>query len=213
MLKDTALETNFPLRLLAERSVGLSGSDLRELCRNAAMLPVREYVRQTATNEEALVKGQLEVRIYSPSPVFFFWFHFVNCFFFSYRVSNFAHLGCLISTRGTVGLYYLNWPQLRAGHGLMKRMMIWIYLDCMLFLCQRLICESLHIPVQYVTSWTLIHANRTVCIIPYSYWSHMARKMHNANSTLGIPSGRVPTTKWRWNPLALFGGNRRHERK
>ena len=72
MLKDTALETDFPLRLLAERSVGLSGSDLRELCRNAAMLPVREYVRQTATNEEALAKGQLEVRIYSPSPAVFF---------------------------------------------------------------------------------------------------------------------------------------------
>lgn len=81
MLKDTALETNFPLRLLAERSVGLSGSDLRELCRNAAMLPVREYVRQTATNEEALVKGQLEVRIYSPSP-FFFLIPLCELFFF-----------------------------------------------------------------------------------------------------------------------------------
>jgi SpoVK/Ycf46/Vps4 family AAA+-type ATPase len=64
MLKDTPLEPNFPMRLLAQRSVGMSGSDLRELCRNAAMLPVREYVRATSTDQEALVKGQLEVRAY-----------------------------------------------------------------------------------------------------------------------------------------------------
>lgn len=63
MLKDTPLEADFPTRLLAQRAVGLSGSDLRELCRNAAMLPVREYVRETSTNQEALEKGQLEVRL------------------------------------------------------------------------------------------------------------------------------------------------------
>jgi SpoVK/Ycf46/Vps4 family AAA+-type ATPase len=60
MLKDTPLEPDFPVRLLAQRSVGMSGSDLRELCRNAAMLPVREYVRETSTDQEALAKGQLE---------------------------------------------------------------------------------------------------------------------------------------------------------
>lgn len=60
MLKDTPLEPNFPLRLLAEHSVGRSGSDLRELCRNAAMLPVREYVRNAAVDQAALAKGQLE---------------------------------------------------------------------------------------------------------------------------------------------------------
>ena len=61
MLKDTPLETDFPMRLLAQRSVGMSGSDLRELCRNAAMLPVREYVREASTDQEALARGQLEV--------------------------------------------------------------------------------------------------------------------------------------------------------
>jgi len=60
MLKDTPLEPDFPVRLLAQRSVGMSGSDLRELCRNAAMLPVREYVRETSTDQEALANGQLE---------------------------------------------------------------------------------------------------------------------------------------------------------
>lgn len=61
MLKDTPLENDFPMRLLAQRSVGMSGSDLRELCRNAAMLPVREYVREASTDQEALARGQLEV--------------------------------------------------------------------------------------------------------------------------------------------------------
>jgi len=60
MLKDTPLEPDFPMRLLAQHSVGKSGSDLRELCRNAAMLPVREYVRETSTDQETLAKGQLE---------------------------------------------------------------------------------------------------------------------------------------------------------
>jgi SpoVK/Ycf46/Vps4 family AAA+-type ATPase len=69
MLKDTPLEPDFPVRLLAQRSVGMSGSDLRELCRNAAMLPVREYVRETSTDQEALAKGQLEVgHFFSPLP-------------------------------------------------------------------------------------------------------------------------------------------------
>jgi len=60
MLKDTPLEEGFPLRVLAVRSNGLSGSDLRELCRNAAMIPVREYVRGAATDSSSLAKGQLE---------------------------------------------------------------------------------------------------------------------------------------------------------
>jgi SpoVK/Ycf46/Vps4 family AAA+-type ATPase len=60
MLKDTALEPSFPLDLLAAKSVGLSGSDLKELCRNAAMVPVREYVRSTGDDRVTLDRGQLE---------------------------------------------------------------------------------------------------------------------------------------------------------
>ena len=63
MLKDTPLEPSFPFYALAERAAGLSGSDLRELCRNAAMVPVREYVRETGENHELLQRGQLEVRL------------------------------------------------------------------------------------------------------------------------------------------------------
>jgi SpoVK/Ycf46/Vps4 family AAA+-type ATPase len=45
MLRDVSLEPNFDLDLLARRSEGLSGSDLKELCRNAAGAPVREHLK------------------------------------------------------------------------------------------------------------------------------------------------------------------------
>lgn len=62
MLKDTKVATHFPMTSLAELSQGHSGSDLKEMCRNAAMVPVREYMRGAAENQEILEKGQLEVR-------------------------------------------------------------------------------------------------------------------------------------------------------
>jgi len=61
MLKDTTLAPNFPMDALAELSEGHSGSDLKEMCRNAAMVPVREYVRGTGEDQTLLAKGQLEV--------------------------------------------------------------------------------------------------------------------------------------------------------
>lgn len=46
MLKDSQLDPKkFKLADIVKRSAGLSGSDLKELCRNAAMIPVREYLR------------------------------------------------------------------------------------------------------------------------------------------------------------------------
>lgn len=60
MLKDTKLAPEFPMTSLAELSEGYSGSDLREMCRNAAMVPVREYMRGAAEHRELLEKGQLE---------------------------------------------------------------------------------------------------------------------------------------------------------
>ncbi|KAJ2933838.1 hypothetical protein H1R20_g3286, partial [Candolleomyces eurysporus] len=60
MLKETKTEPNFSIGILASQTDGCSGSDLRELCRNAAMVPVREYMRSAADNEELLAKGQLE---------------------------------------------------------------------------------------------------------------------------------------------------------
>ena len=65
MLKDTKLALNFQMEQLASYTNGHSGSDLRELCRNAAMVPVREYVRSASVNQEMLEKGQVEVHMHS----------------------------------------------------------------------------------------------------------------------------------------------------
>ncbi|GAA5880990.1 hypothetical protein JCM16303_004628 [Sporobolomyces ruberrimus] len=45
MLKDLNVEPVFNMEDLVRRTDGLSGSDLKEACRNAAMVPVREYMR------------------------------------------------------------------------------------------------------------------------------------------------------------------------
>lgn len=45
MLSGVPLEKSFSLDEVVKRSDGFSGSDLKELCRNAAMIPVREYLR------------------------------------------------------------------------------------------------------------------------------------------------------------------------
>ncbi|KAJ6624344.1 hypothetical protein B0H10DRAFT_1784952, partial [Mycena sp. CBHHK59/15] len=60
ILKDTPLAP--AMTALAELSSGQSGSDLREICRDAAMVPVREYMRGTKGDKELLALGQLEVR-------------------------------------------------------------------------------------------------------------------------------------------------------
>lgn len=54
MLKDIRLDADFNMNELVQRTAGLSGSDLKELCRNAAMIPIREYVRsiQRVTKSE-----------------------------------------------------------------------------------------------------------------------------------------------------------------
>ncbi len=61
MLEETKLEPDFPWNLLAAATDNLSGSDLKELCRNAAMVPVREYLREHAGHESVMAKAQLEV--------------------------------------------------------------------------------------------------------------------------------------------------------
>lgn len=58
MLKDTLLTPNFPIRELATAAEGKSGSDLKEICRNAAMLPVREFVRKADGDPELLARSQ-----------------------------------------------------------------------------------------------------------------------------------------------------------
>ena len=62
MLKDTPLAPNFSIRILAEQADDLSGSDLKELCRNAAMIPMREFMRSADGDSERFAQCQSEVR-------------------------------------------------------------------------------------------------------------------------------------------------------
>ena len=62
-LKDTPLAEGFSIRTLAEQAEGLSGSDLKELCRNAAMRPMREFMREVDGDHEKLSQSQKEVRV------------------------------------------------------------------------------------------------------------------------------------------------------
>lgn len=50
MLSHTKLAEGFSIDELARRTDGLSGSDLKETCRNAAMVPVREFMREKGKN-------------------------------------------------------------------------------------------------------------------------------------------------------------------
>ncbi|KAJ3770489.1 P-loop containing nucleoside triphosphate hydrolase protein [Lentinula raphanica] len=67
MLKDVSLSSDLSLELLAQASEGLSGSDLKELCRGAAMVPVREYMKENLSNGEVLTDEQL--KNFKPRPV------------------------------------------------------------------------------------------------------------------------------------------------
>lgn len=63
ILQETPLAPDFSMNALADYASGQSGSDLREMCRNAAMVPVREFVRKTGGDKGLLELGQLEVRL------------------------------------------------------------------------------------------------------------------------------------------------------
>ncbi|KAK7024398.1 mitochondrial dynamin GTPase Msp1 [Paramarasmius palmivorus] len=66
MLKDTSVSPDFQIEFLAQISEGLSSSDLKELCRNAAMIPVREYMRENLSNGKVLDQEQIEA--FKPRP-------------------------------------------------------------------------------------------------------------------------------------------------
>lgn len=50
MLESTPLAPGFSFEALADTTKGLSGSDLKETCRNAAMRPARELMREKGGN-------------------------------------------------------------------------------------------------------------------------------------------------------------------
>ncbi|EGX49135.1 hypothetical protein AOL_s00079g7 [Orbilia oligospora ATCC 24927] len=58
ILKDTKLDVpeGFSLDDLVKRTAGMSGSDMKEACRDAAMIPIREYIKEKkASGEENLL--------------------------------------------------------------------------------------------------------------------------------------------------------------
>jgi outer mitochondrial transmembrane helix translocase len=63
-LRGTSLTPDFSMDELALRTADYSGSDLKEVCRNAAMHPVREYMRENADNQTAMEQVGLEVNPY-----------------------------------------------------------------------------------------------------------------------------------------------------
>ncbi|GAA5999137.1 protein-degrading AAA family ATPase MSP1 [Rhodotorula paludigena] len=66
MLRDIKLEDGFDLEGLVRKTDGLSGSDIKEACRNAAMVPVREYMRKNLANGQVDVEkvraGKFDIR-------------------------------------------------------------------------------------------------------------------------------------------------------
>lgn len=64
ILKDTRIDkANFDLEYLVRITAGMSGSDIKEACRDAAMGPVREFIRQKrASGEQMAAVDPGEVR-------------------------------------------------------------------------------------------------------------------------------------------------------
>jgi len=59
MLKNTPLEPSLDLQVVVEETVGKSGSDLRELCRVAALAPVQEFMRANGGTDEQMAEAVL----------------------------------------------------------------------------------------------------------------------------------------------------------
>lgn len=60
ILKDTKMDGGFDLEELVDQTVGMSGSDLTEACRDAAMVPVREYIKLKVTEGKKVGEVKLE---------------------------------------------------------------------------------------------------------------------------------------------------------
>jgi len=56
MLGSTKIDPKFDYLKLVQKTAGFSGSDLKEACRNASMLPLREYLRGKGSD----TKGALD---------------------------------------------------------------------------------------------------------------------------------------------------------
>ncbi|ODQ82739.1 hypothetical protein BABINDRAFT_159256 [Babjeviella inositovora NRRL Y-12698] len=62
-LSGAALAADFDMNLLVEGTAGLSGSDLKELCRNAAMAAMREYIKQNFRDGKKIDKDEKKINV------------------------------------------------------------------------------------------------------------------------------------------------------
>jgi len=63
LLKNASLAPDFSIDRLVAATEGYSGSDIKEMCRNAAMIPLREYFQVHGTDlENRKVKTRPELR-------------------------------------------------------------------------------------------------------------------------------------------------------
>ncbi|EJU03064.1 AAA-domain-containing protein [Dacryopinax primogenitus] len=57
MLRNTPLDPTLDMQELVRETVGMSGSDLRELCRVAALAPVQEFMRTSGGTDEQMAEA------------------------------------------------------------------------------------------------------------------------------------------------------------
>lgn len=56
VLGDTKRDPEFNLEYIAKVTAGMSGSDIKEACRDAAMVPMREYIREHRASGVAMTR-------------------------------------------------------------------------------------------------------------------------------------------------------------
>jgi SpoVK/Ycf46/Vps4 family AAA+-type ATPase len=67
MLKNTPLDASVDMDVLVRETMGKSGSDLKELCRVAALAPVQEFMRTHGGTDEQMAEAVMNVRPTSPN--------------------------------------------------------------------------------------------------------------------------------------------------